>query len=132
MRLGLFGTVVLLAAAGTARAADEPVKLSIKPLLCVLDKSATSCMMSFDIRWKSIQANEYCLNDTLAPAPRICWGSASSGETTEKREVKEEFTYWIGLPAGTEHLAEVKISVLRVGSTDRRRERRARHVWDVL
>jgi hypothetical protein len=124
MRLGLFGTVVLLAAAGTARAADEPVKLSIKPLLCVLDKSATS--------WKSIQANEYCLNDTLAPAPRICWGSASSGETTEKREVKEEFTYWIGLPAGTEHLAEVKISVLRVGSTDRRRERRARHVWDVL
>jgi hypothetical protein len=26
----------------------------------------------------------------------------------------------------------VKITVLRVGSADRRRERRTRHVWDVL
>ena len=108
------------------------MKLVVKPLLCVLDKAATSCMMSFDIRWKSVLSAEYCLNDRLQPAPRFCWGSAQSGTHTERRQVTEEFVYWLGAPAGTERLAEVKISVLRVGSPDRRRERRTRHVLDVL
>ena len=35
-------------------------------------------------------------------------------------------------PDGTQRAAEVKIDVLRLDSPDRRRERRARHVWDVL
>jgi hypothetical protein len=46
--------------------------------------------------------------------------------------VSEEFIYWLGAPGGEDHLAEVKVTVLRVGSDDRRRERRTRHVWDVL
>jgi hypothetical protein len=57
----------------------------------------------------------------------------------QERQVTEEFRYWLSQPpngaappAGTERLSEVKIEVLRVGSNDRRRERRARHVWDVL
>ena len=29
-----------------------PVRLNVKPLLCVLDKNATSCAVTFDIRWK--------------------------------------------------------------------------------
>ena len=130
MWLGAMALVV--AAPLPVCAAEPPVKLAVKPLLCVLDKAATSCLMSFDIRWKSLVSAEYCLNDTLQPAPRLCWASAKDGSTTEKREVSEEFVYWLGAPAGTEHLAEVKISVLRVGSADRRRERRTRHVWDVL
>jgi hypothetical protein len=116
-----------------AGAAEPPVKLAVKPLLCVLDKDATSCTMTFDIRWKSLIAGEFCLNDTLQPEPRMCWGGGqTAGSTRERREVSEEFMYWLGVPAGTERLSEVKISVLRVGSTDRRRERRTRHVWDVL
>ncbi len=119
-----------------AYAQDPPMTLTVRPLLCVLDKAATNCMMTFDIRWKSLTAGEFCLNDTLQVGPRICWGNpanpAESGNTSEQRQVSEEFMYWIGAPSGTERLAEVKISVLRVGSTDRRRERRTRHVWDVL
>jgi hypothetical protein len=116
-----------------AAAADPaPVKMAVKPLLCVVDKGASSCMMSFDIRWNSVRAAEYCLNDSSKPEPVRCWTPALDGAMLQEREVSEEFVYWLGAPGGADHLAEVKVSVLRVDSADRRRERRTRHVWDVL
>jgi hypothetical protein len=123
----------LLAALPAATfAADPPVSLVVKPLLCVLDKGATSCMMTFDVRWKSAVAAEYCLNDGGQPTPLRCWPSARAGDLQQQRQVSEEFRYWLTPAAGVERLVEVKISVLRVDSADRRRERRSRHVWDVL
>jgi hypothetical protein len=104
----------------------------VKPVLCVLDKDATSCAMSFDIRWKSVLAGDYCLNDSFLSAPLRCWAGAQAGEERVQREVREDFRFWLGAPDDEARLAEVKVSVLRVGSTDRRRERRTRHVWDVL
>jgi hypothetical protein len=116
-----------------AAAADQPpVRLNVKPLLCVLDKNATSCAVSFDIRWESTLAGEYCLNDEAQALPLRCWPSALSGEHRQDRLVTQEFVFWLSPPAGTERVAQAKIEVLRVGSTDRRRERRSRHVWDVL
>jgi hypothetical protein len=115
-----------------AAAEPAPVKLAVKPLLCVVDKGATSCMMSFDIRWKSVLASEYCLNESAKADPIHCWSRALSGAVLQERQVSEEFVYWLGAPGGADHLAEVKVSVLRVDSDDRRRERRTRHVWDVL
>lgn len=127
------GAALLLVVALPAAAADPPpVKLAVKPLLCVVDKGASSCMMSFDIRWQSVQAAEYCLNDSTKPEPVRCWEPAIDGAVLQEREVSEEFVYWLGAPGGADHLAEVKVSVLHVGSDDRRRERRTRHVWDVL
>ena len=123
---------VVIVLALPARAADAPVKLAVRPLLCVVDKGASSCLMSFDIRWKSVRAGEYCLNDSAKPEPVRCWATASDGALLQEREVSEEFVFWLGAPGGDDHLAEVKVSVLRVGSDDRRRERRTRHVWDVL
>ena len=121
-------------------AADPPpVKLVIKPLLCVIDKDATACAVTFDIRWKSVQPGEFCLNDSVQTTPLRCWPRALAGEMKQQREFGEDFRYWLSLPAaglstpaGGERLSEVKIEVLRVGSNDRRRERRTRHVWDVL
>jgi hypothetical protein len=126
--------IALCSLAGTtvSTAAEPPLKLAVKPVLCVLDKNATSCKMSFDIRWKSVLAGDYCLNDSFLSAPLRCWATTRAGETQVQREVSEDFEFWLGAPADTAHLAEVKVSVLRVGSTDRRRERRTRHVWDVL
>jgi len=122
-----------LASALPATAADPmPVKMAVKPLLCVVDRGASSCMMSFDIRWTSLRANDYCLNDSTKPEPVRCWAAALEGAMLQEREVSEEFVYWLGAPGGADHLAEVKVSVLRVDSPDRRRERRTRHVWDVL
>jgi hypothetical protein len=125
---------LLLITVCPVRGADDPapVKLVIKPLLCVIDKNATSCAVTFDIRWKSPQASEYCLNDSVQATPLRCWPRALAGEMKQAREFSEDFRYWLAAPSGGARLSEVKIEVLRVGSNDRRRERRARHVWDVL
>ncbi|HEX6398825.1 MAG TPA: DUF3019 domain-containing protein [Steroidobacteraceae bacterium] len=113
-------------------AADIPAaRLIVKPLLCVIDREAGQCAMTFRIRWKSEAAAEYCLNDSALSTPLRCWPSATSGTHDQQREVSEAFIYWLGAPSGT-RAAEVKIDVLRLDSADRRRERRARHVWDVL
>jgi hypothetical protein len=132
MRTLLTFVVAGLALAMPAAAADPPVRLVVKPLLCVIDKGGASCAVTFDIRWKSVRAAEYCLNDEAQPAPLRCWPSANSGEHKQERIVTEDFVFWLARPAATERAAEVKVEVLRVGSDDRRRERRTRHVWDVL
>jgi hypothetical protein len=132
MRLALIIIAIWLAAPPATAADAPPVRLSVKPLLCVVDQAATGCLMSFDIRWKSVLASAYCLNDGVSPKPLHCWASAQAGDLKEQRLVSADFAYWLTAPAGTERLAEVKIAVLRLGSADRRRERRTRHVWDVL
>ena len=122
-----------LAAGLPAAAADVPVaRLIVKPLLCVTDYNVASCPMTFDIRWKSQAPAEYCLNDSALGTPLRCWPKADSGEHVQQRDVSEPFVYWLGSPGGTQRAAEVKIEVLRLDSPDRRRERRTRHVWDVL
>jgi hypothetical protein len=126
------GLLAMTALAVPAVAADGPVKLIIKPLLCVIDKGETSCAVTFDIRWKSAQPGEYCLSDSVQPGPLRCWTRALAGEMQQERQFNEDFRYWLSPVAGGERLSEVKIEVLRVGSADRRRERRTRHVWDVL
>ncbi len=141
LKLGGLAAGLMLAA--PAFAADPapiaPVKLVIKPLLCVIDKDATSCAVTFDIRWKSSEPAEYCLSDSVQTTPLRCWPRALAGEMKQERVVSEEFRYWlspaaagVAPQAGGDRLSEVKIEVLRVGSNDRRRERRSRHVWDVL
>jgi hypothetical protein len=133
MRQLIMAAIAACTLALPAAAADSaPVRMAVKPLLCVVDKGASSCIMSFDIRWKSVRPNEYCLNDSAKPEPVRCWAAALDGALLQEREVSEEFVFWLGAPGGVDHLAEVKVSVLRVDSADRRRERRTRHVWDVL
>jgi len=130
--LRLTGLVTALLLAAPAMAADPPVKLIIKPLLCVIDKGATDCFVTFDIRWVSVLPGEYCLNDSVKTTPLRCWPRTLSGDMKHERSFSEDFRFWLGAPAGGERASEVKIEVLRVGSEDRRRERRTRHVWDVL
>ena len=123
---------LLAALPGFAPAAEPPVRLIVKPLLCVLDKGATHCAMTFDVRWTSALPAEYCLSDGSQPTPLRCWPSTLEGELQQQKQVSEDFSYWLTQATGVERMAEVKISVLRVDSADRRRERRTRHVWDVL
>jgi hypothetical protein len=122
-----------IAACLPAAGADVPAaRLIVKPLLCVLDRESSNCSMTFNIRWKSEEAREYCLNDSGQGAPLRCWPVTDSGSHQQNREVSEAFVYWLGAPGGTQRIAEVRIEVLRLDSQDRRRDRRARHVWDVL
>src|SRR5688572_11730617 len=96
LRLRTVVAIVLcaLARVTTATAAEPPLKLAVKPVLCVLDKDATSCKMSFDIRWKSVLAGDYCLNDSFLSAPLRCWASATAGDERVQREVSEDFQFW--------------------------------------
>lgn len=127
------GLVAGLTMASQLFAAEPPpVKLVVKPLLCVIDKGATNCAVTFDIRWKSVQPGEYCLSDSVQVTPLRCWPRALAGDLKHERSFNEDFAFWLAPPAGGARVSEVKIEVLRVGSTDRRRERRTRHVWDVL
>jgi hypothetical protein len=131
-RLTIFIAGGLGVAMSAAAADPQAVRLSVKPLLCVIDKDEAACTINFDVRWKSTLAAEYCLNDSARPTPLRCWPRADAGEHTQERVVSEDFIFWLSPPTGTERVAEAKIEVLRVGSDDRRRERRTRHVWDVL
>jgi hypothetical protein len=54
------------------------------------------------------------------------------GEYAERREVRDEFSYWINTRDSAERLAAVRIEVLRLDDGDRKRRRRSRHVWDIL
>jgi hypothetical protein len=121
---------------GIATAAEPAAQLAVKPLLCVLDRPGTSCRMTFDVRWRGVLAAAYCLHDSAVPEPLQCWADALTGALRRERAVGEDFVFFLTRNAapgtGGERVAEVKISVLRVDSTDRRRERRSRHVWDVL
>jgi hypothetical protein len=130
-RLALLIATCLMALPAVG-ADPAPVRLNVKPLLCVLDKNAASCAVTFDIRWKSVLPAEYCLNDEAQPTPLRCWPKALAGEHRQERLVTQDFFFWLSPGAGNERVAEAKIEVLRVGSADRRRERRSRHVWDVL
>lgn len=132
-RLSRLFIICCLAGCNSAAGADTAVaRLFVKPLLCVTDRETTVCSMNFNIRWKSGVAADYCLNDSTSSAPLRCWTSAVGGTHEQKREVNEAFVYWLGAPGGAQRVAEVKIDVLRLDSADRRRERRNRHVWDVL
>jgi hypothetical protein len=122
----------LLLAPACFAADSPPVKLVVKPLLCIIDKGATTCAVTFDIRWKSLQPGEYCLSDSVQVTPLRCWPRALAGDLKHERSFSEDFAFWLTPPAGGERVSEVKVEVLRVGSSDRRRERRTRHVWDVL
>lgn len=132
-KLNLSLVACCLAVCLPAAGADVPAaRLIVKPLLCVLDRESPVCSMTFNIRWKSEAEREYCLHDSALNEPLRCWPMMLSGTHSQKREVSEAFVYWLAAPGGAQRAAEVKIEVLRLDSADRRRDRRARHVWDVL
>ena len=127
----------LLAAVPTFALAQPPegpptVDLEVKPLLCIIDARTTECDIGFLVRWLSDRAGRYCLFNDFAPTPLRCWSDERTGELEEQRVVRDEFRYWItGNDTATE-LAAVTVEVLRLDDGDRRRNRRTRHVWDLL
>ncbi|MGH8864466.1 MAG: DUF3019 domain-containing protein [Burkholderiales bacterium] len=126
-------SIVLAAGVLPAHATDDKtVTLRVKPVLCVVDRFAMNCDMSFDIHWQSLRAGDYCLSNELQQMPLRCWVSAQLGEHRENLLVSHEFYYWMSEIGGEPRLASVKIELLRLDTRDRRRERRSRHVWDVL
>jgi hypothetical protein len=109
---------------------DNPVTLSVKPVLCIVDQRTRSCDMAFRIAWKSQREGYYCLSCDLDNAPLRCWTEARAGEFDDRRSVLEDFSYMISEDDSQLPIETVTVEVVRMDSDDRRRRRRARHVWD--
>ncbi|MFO7287083.1 MAG: DUF3019 domain-containing protein [Gammaproteobacteria bacterium] len=115
-----------------ASAADESVMLSVKPALCITDRRENACELSIAVTWRSEIAGAFCLHSDLAEAPIQCWNGATSGTVVEERVVSETFAYWLTDAASRERVAEARLEVMTTDSDDRRRNRRRRHVWNIL
>mgnify|MGYP000585584716 CR=1 FL=1 len=131
MRLLLTLALLLPALAMSERAAAEDMSLSVKPVLCITDKRIPSCDMAFVVMWQSALTGYYCLFNDFDDAPVRCWNEERTGELSDERTVRENFSYWMTDRDLASRLAVVTVEVLRMESDDRRRTRRTRHVWDI-
>ena len=132
----MFRSLVLLLLFGSALAEDrvtaEQVRLDVRPVLCILDARTPACDMAFLVLWQSEVEASYCLFSEFAADAIRCWQAAAAGRHEERRLVEQTFRYWLAADAADEPLAAVTVEVMTTETTDRRRKRRTRHVWDIL
>ncbi len=110
----------------------QAMRLTVRPVLCIVDERSRACDMSFLVVWQSEESGYYCVGNDLESEPLRCWTEQHSGELTDRRNVLADFEYWINRGGDAPKLAVVTVEVLRMDSDDRRRRRRTRHVWDIL
>lgn len=123
---------VLTAGFGGAAAADDGVALSVKPVLCITDSREDACALSISVSWQSDAAGAYCLHNDLVEEPIRCWRGTESGTVEEERVIRETFNYWLTDGDSDTRIAEATVEVMTTDSDDRRRNRRRRHVWNIL
>ena len=116
---------------GIAADSREPT-LRVRPVLCIADRATERCATVFQIDWRSSAPGDYCLSSDQRAEPLRCWTQTRAGEHSDRVVVDQDFTYWLAEPANPRRLSAVKVELLRLHGEDRRRERRSRHVWDVL
>jgi hypothetical protein len=124
-------TATLCMATANAEAPNEEVKLSVKPRLCVTGKREQACETSFQVQWISTRIDRYCLQDDISSAPLRCWQRDADGRFEEDRVVERSFSYQLTKPGQDPPLAETRIELLSLESSDRRRNRRNRHAWSI-
>jgi Protein of unknown function (DUF3019) len=127
------GLLLLLALCDAGNAADvSGPSLRVKPVLCIANRAAETCATVFQIDWTSTRIGNYCLASDNQREPLRCWNQAAGGEHRDNVVVTQDFYYWISEPEKAQKFSPVKVELLRLHGDDRRRERRSRHVWDVL
>lgn len=130
----VFASLLAVVPALAAAQSDEgaTIELTVKPLLCIIDARTPECNIAFLVSWQSDRSGYYCLFNDFVTAPLKCWSEQRTGELTEERVVRNEFRYWMTASDSDRELAAVIVEVLRMVDGDRRRNRRTRHVWDLL
>ncbi len=125
--------LLAIASLPVVAAAEEPsdVELTVKPLLCIIDKRVTTCEALFRVSWTSAESGYYCVSNDIETAALKCWSNDRRGELDDERAIDADLTYSIDQGDG-KTLDAVTVEVVRIDSDDRRRRRRTRHVWDLL
>jgi hypothetical protein len=127
-------TLLLLPGVSGFAAPADPLlpQLRVRPVLCIADRASNRCATVFQIEWQSRDPGDYCIGSDQQSAPLRCWTQARTGEHADRVIVTRDFDYWIAPADSAQRLRAVRIELLRLESEDRRRQRRSRHVWDVL
>ena len=107
------------------------MRMTVKPMLCIIDKRTPQCQLAFLVVWESEQDGYYCLFNDFGDAPLRCWNDEREGRLNDERSVNESFSYWMTGDDSENRLAMIAVEVLRMDTDDRRRNRRTRHVWDI-
>ncbi len=110
---------------------DSGMRLTVKPMLCIVDKRKPRCDLAFLVVWETELDDYYCLFNDLGERPLRCWNTASSGRHEDERSVERSFSYWMTDRNPENRLTTIAVEVLRMDTDDRRRKRRTRHVWDI-
>ncbi len=132
--------LLLLLSLTTPAAADDPeaaetaetAEITVRPLLCIVDRRTPVCDLVFHVTWRSERRGYYCVLSNLDETPLRCWREQRAGRLTDERSVAENFSYMINEGESEPPLDSVTVEVVRMDSDDRRRRRRTRHVWDLL
>lgn len=130
-RLLLIALLLLPGLAPGETDGNTDMRLTVRPLLCIIDNRTPSCEMSFLVVWQSAASGYYCLFSDFEDAAMRCWNDDRTGKLDDERDVRSNFSYWMTGEEREQRLAEVTVEVLRMDSDDRRRRRRTRHVWDI-
>jgi hypothetical protein len=130
--LAAFLSMIFTVITVDAETHDPPVTLRVKPKLCITDTRTRDCETTFVVQWESHRIGHYCLKDDTSEIPLRCWQQESFGSFDEERVVIRNFSYWLTMPGREQPLAEAKVELMTVGSSDRRRNRRNRHAWSIL
>jgi hypothetical protein len=110
---------------------EATMRMTVKPMLCIIDKRTPQCQLAFLVVWESEQDGYYCLFNDFGDAPLRCWNDEREGRLNDERSVNESFSYWMTGDDSENRLAMIAVEVLRMDTDDRRRNRRTRHVWDI-
>jgi len=126
-----FLCTAFIAITANAEAQEQPVTLRVKPQLCITSKREQACETSFLVQWESERVGHYCLEAEVAATTLRCWQQESFGRFDEERVVKQSFSYWLTAPGHDPPLAEARVELMTIDSSDRRRYRRNRHAWSI-
>lgn len=111
---------------------DARAELVVRPNLCIVDERRPVCAARFVVTWESAETGYHCVLVDEDDRPLACWPDSRAGEVVDERELEEDIRYRLDRDGEAEPVAEASVEVLRMDSDDRRRNRRSRHVWDVL
>jgi hypothetical protein len=129
----LLTSALALACGPVGLAADSAgPTLRVRPVLCIANRNSEQCATTFQIDWSSPVSGNFCVASDNQREPLRCWTQAVAGGHRDRLVVTKDFTYWLASADSQQKLRSVKVELLRLHSDDRRRERRSRHVWDIL
>ena len=74
--------LLLLLSLTTPATADDPeaAEITVRPLLCIVDRRTPVCDMVFHVTWRSDQRGYYCVLSNLDETPLRCWREQRAGQ----------------------------------------------------